>query len=219
MQISKTVQIMFNGILVCCAVFSTSLAYRALQRDDRSSHQQNESAQRVAGWETQFRQAQLAGRDRERAAMVVFSDYECPACKALNDNIESYRRDRGLETSVLYRHLALPSHQHAIAAAVSAECAAEQGKFHDMHTELFRAQRRLATVVWRELASAAGVPDLPRFELCINDSGVARRVQAASDSAKALGLRGTPSILLKGGIVLTGVPARAVLDSLLGATN
>lgn len=217
MQISKTLQVMCNGILVCCALFSTSLAYRALKRSDRSAREQSDSAQRVAGWETQFRQAQLAGRDRERAAMVVFSDYECPACKALNDHIESYRRDRGLETSVLYRHWALPSHQHAVAAAVSAECAAEQGKFRDMHNELFRAQRHLATVDWRELASAAGVPDLPRFESCINDADVTRRVQAASDSVGALGLRGTPSILLKGGRVLTGVPARAMLDSLLGA--
>src|SRR5690349_20471076 len=54
--------------------------------------------------------------------VIVFSDYQCPACKELMGRLDEIRRDKDVSLSIVLRHFPIPSHPYAFKAAVSAEC-------------------------------------------------------------------------------------------------
>lgn len=116
---------------------------------------------------------------------------------------------------MVYRHLTLPSHPFAEAAARASECASDQGRFEKMHDILFASQQHLGKVDWRNFARDAGVEDMQLFDKCMKDDSISRRIQRDGDTARKLGMRGTPSILVNGGVQLSGVPSGPMLDSLL----
>jgi len=128
---------------------------------------------------------------------VVFSDFQCPACRLLADELDSIRAKRPDDVAVVYRHFPLtPVHPHAEAAAKASECAGGQGRFEAFHDALFREQALVGETEWRHFATAAAVPDLAAFDRCVAgtapDAAVARDFQAGRD----LGVTGTPTLLI-----------------------
>jgi protein-disulfide isomerase len=85
--------------------------------------------------------AHTKGSASAPAVLLVFSDFQCPFCgRFARETLSAIEREyvaRG-ELLMAFRHLPLPIHPQAIAAAQSAECAGSQGKFWEMHDELFR---------------------------------------------------------------------------------
>src|ERR687896_1923141 len=70
--------------------------------------------------------------------VVVYGDYECPFCAALE------LRLRDLPVRVAFRHFPVRgSHPRAFPAACAAEAAGRQGRFWEMHDALFEDQGRL----------------------------------------------------------------------------
>jgi protein-disulfide isomerase len=73
-------------------------------------------------------------------AVVEFSDFQCPSCRThaleTQPGLDERFVDSG-EVLWVFKHLPLRMHPQAVIAAVAAECAAEQGKFWEMHDRLF----------------------------------------------------------------------------------
>jgi protein-disulfide isomerase len=210
-----------NGALVVCALIVTyAIAQRFLIRtalDPVPSHPRG-AVEEQEHWESLFSEGQRIGRESAPVGIVVFSDYECPACLILHDQLRRYEQNGKLSFGVLYRHWPLGRHRFAEQAGVASECAAAQGRFRAMHDSLFANQPRLGAIPWRDLAAGAGVRDLREFERCLNDPDVLARVKADAAQAQARGFVGTPTVILAGGMRFAGVPAQRVLDSLIGRT-
>jgi protein-disulfide isomerase len=105
-------------------------------------------------------------------------------------------------------------HPHALAAARTAEAAALQGRFWEMHDLLFHRQLALEDDDLRRYASELGL-DLARFDA---DSGgeptlerVRRDVRSGTESGEVLG---TPTLFIDGVVHTGGYDVETLLEVL-----
>lgn len=85
----------------------------------------------------------LLGNPNAPVQILEFADFECPACGNFSVITEPDVRARIVNTGLAsYRFFdfPLPMHKNTIPASNAAACAADQGKFWEMHDELFRNQ-------------------------------------------------------------------------------
>ena len=130
--------------------------------------------------------------------VIEYSDYMCPACaKAESDALPQLNRryvDSG-RVQLAVRHFPLESiHHGATKAAVAAVCAANEGKFWEMHDALFADQKKLDQPSLVARAESLSL-DVRTFGKCLSGQAadqVTRDVQSATE----LNLRGTPAFLV-----------------------
>ncbi|GAB3095781.1 Na+/H+ antiporter NhaA [Isoptericola nanjingensis] len=130
--------------------------------------------------------------------VVEYLDFECPFCARATGMGAELREHFGDRVRYVVRHLPLRDvHPHAYLAAVAAEAAHRQGRFWEMHDELFAHQSRLEPDDLRGYAATLGL-DLERFDADLADEALHARVRADEASAAASGARGTPTFFLDG---------------------
>jgi len=152
-----------------------------------------------ADWSLAQSRGHRASGDTIGEPMVVFTDYECPACQRFETSVlPAVRRRYGDQFQVVYRHLPLSIHPHAVMAAVAAECAAQQGRFEEMHRVLFQRQSEFAREPWVAFASTAGVSDVDRFSGCLASQATKDIVANDAALAREMGISATPTLLLRG---------------------
>lgn len=159
------------------------------------------------------------GKSDAKVKIVVFSDFECPFCGALDgyntqvmDSLKS--RMAGWEPAipniikdyvdsgkaVLYFR-DYPAHQNSGVMHNAARCANEQGKFWEMHDKLFALQDEGgvgtdAAAKMDELAASLGL-DTENFSACLTAKKYDARVQADLQAAQqSLGVQGTPQVFI-----------------------
>ena len=109
--------------------------------------------------------------------LVEYGDYECPYCGRATGMVRELRERMGDEMVYVYRHLALVDvHPHAELAAEAAEAANAQGKFWEMHVELYDHQGDLDI---EDLIGYAGKLDLDvdQFVEDVQSGRFSKRVQ------------------------------------------
>ena len=133
-----------------------------------------------------------------KLTIVEFTDYQCPYCKAFKGGtLEELKRsyvDTGVAKLVIY-DLPLPIHPQAAKAAEAARCAGDQGKYWEMHDQLFADGRRLAVEDLKNHADAVGL-DQRRFSDCLDGGKFADSVRKDVVAALELGVGGTPTFVL-----------------------
>ncbi len=100
----------------------------------------------------------------------------------------------------------LPNHPQAAAAAEAAECAGEQGKYWEMHRELFRASSEWDTTADAARSSFTRYGDTiglheQQFVACLEDGRYRGNVEANMAEGRHLGVTGTPSFIINGKIL------------------
>jgi len=76
--------------------------------------------------------------------IVEYGDYECPYSRLAYRAVQRLQQESGDRIRFAFRHYPLTAiHPHATAAAAAAEAAAAQGRFWEMHDELFHRQKAL----------------------------------------------------------------------------
>jgi protein-disulfide isomerase len=133
----------------------------------------------------------VRGPDGARV-VVVYGDYECPFCAALDVRL------RDAPVRVAFRHFPVrSSHPRAVAAARAAEAAGAQGAFWAMHDALFDDQGRLEDPHLWACAEALGL-DVARFDADRRRAEVADRVIASFRAGVRVGVATTPTLFLDG---------------------
>jgi protein-disulfide isomerase len=146
--------------------------------------------------------------------LVVYGDFECPYTAAAMLNI-AFLAGSGVTFELVFRHFPLSEiHPHAEAAAAASEAAARQGRFWEMHDELFSDQRHLEPADLRRRAEGLGL-DLARFDTDVLDLAVTARIERDVESGDRSGVDGTPSVFIDG-IRYSGPRDRASLQGALG---
>jgi protein-disulfide isomerase len=85
----------------------------------------------------------LMGNASAPVQILEFADFECPACGSFATLTEPDVRKRLVQTGqVSFRFLdfPLPIHRNTWDASMAAACANEQGKFWEMHDQIFATQ-------------------------------------------------------------------------------
>jgi protein-disulfide isomerase len=137
--------------------------------------------------------------------VTEYSDFECPFCASFATVQMPVVREQLIATGKLrwrFRDFPLPSHKYSRYAALAAQCAGEQGKFWEMHDQLFANHQWAQTgknprSLFRDFARAAGV-DLDKYDACMDGQRYAGRIDASVQEGEAAGVRGTPSFFVNG---------------------
>ncbi len=145
------------------------------------------------------------GSDSARVEIVEYGDFECPACASFAAVQMPTVREQLIATGKVrwrYRDFPLPSHRYSRTAAHAAHCAGEQGRFWEMHDQLFfnhswAQTGRNPSRLFRDMARAAGL-DLAAYDACMDSQRYASRIEASRLEGEALGVNGTPSFFLNG---------------------
>lgn len=138
----------------------------------------------------------IRGRVDAPLTLVEYGDFECPFC-ARATGVTGELRDRfGADLRYVFRHLPLPDvHPQAELAARAAVAADAQGRFWDMHDELFTHQDELEFEDIVGYAADLGL-DVEVFLRDLDAEETAARVRADVASAEASGARGTPTFFV-----------------------
>lgn len=138
-------------------------------------------------------QVLYAGQGDSRK-LVVFSDYECPFCRALERSIEQLIADSA-NIEIIFRHYPLTIHPYAESAARAAVCAQAQGRFTAMHRALFSSSAWHADGNVAALVRQAGISDSAVFRTCLMSDSSLSVVSHDLALAERLGFSGTPVIV------------------------
>ena len=145
------------------------------------------------------------GSDSAKVEVTEYSDFECPFCASFATVQMPVIRQQLIATGKVrwrYRDFPLPAHQYSRYAALAAECAGEQGKFWEMHDQLFSNHQWAQTgknpaSLFRDFARTIGL-DIDKYDACVDGQRYAGRIQASVQEGEALGVRGTPSFFVGG---------------------
>lgn len=134
--------------------------------------------------------------------VAVFSDFQCPYCKAFQPELTKILSAYGDRVLFVYKHLPLTSiHHQAEPAALAAACAHEQGKFQTYADYLFRKQdewgKRSDTQRFKDYAWYLRL-DGRAFAKCLDEKRYQGQVDADMAEAEKYAVGGTPSIFVNG---------------------
>jgi protein-disulfide isomerase len=150
--------------------------------------------------------------------IIEYSDFECPYCQKAQPMIRELLAKYAGKVRLVWKDFPLPNHQHAVAAAIAARCAGEQGRFWEYHDELFANQQALSAPDLRRHARAAGV-DVSKFDGCIQGGRHREALGRVIDSASEHLVEVTPTFLVNGRVVQGAVPLyemAAIVEEELG---
>jgi protein-disulfide isomerase len=136
------------------------------------------------------------GASDAKLAIVEFSDFQCPYCG--RHVVQTYPtiKKQYIDTGQLkYAFFDFPLGNHKLApkASESAHCAGEQGKFWEMHDELFANQRALQPENLPTYAANVGVADAAAFAECLDSGRYSDHIEASMQEGTKLSVRGTPT--------------------------
>ena len=140
------------------------------------------------------------GMANAKLTMVAFSDFQCPFCERHVRDTEPQLAKEYLDTGklkVVFMDFPLEAiHTFAFKAAETARCAAEQGKFWEMHDRLFGTQKTpTAFSNWTAHAAALRLK-MPEFENCLSSGKYAAEIRRDVAQGVAAGVSGTPGFFL-----------------------
>lgn len=181
-----------NAVLTVCAVVVTILVVRKELFPPAPATAIPST--RISAWQS-FAEGQRMGPQDALVRIVLFSDFQCPACRVLTEHLRTIRAESE-DVEVVYRHAPLKKHPEAIPAARASGCAAAQGRFEAYHDALFAAQDSIGTTRWDAFARRAGVPDLPAFARCMSSSAPDAALARDTLAARRLEVTGTPTYLV-----------------------
>lgn len=159
------------------------------------------------------------GPSDAKVTLITYSDFECPYCAKFSNTIEQVIDEYGDDVRVVFRHFPLSFHANAQGASLAAECAAEQGKFWQMHDVIFDANEAgtMSVDAWKDAAEDLGL-DTGDFDDCMDSQKYADKITEQMKDGAAAGVRGTPATFVNGTMVSGALPLESfiqIIDSQL----
>ncbi len=157
--------------------------------------------------------------------IIEFADYECPACANYSVVTEPDVRSRIIDSGlarVTYYDFPLPMHKNTWWASHAAACAADQGRFWEMHDRIFAGQTE-----WNGLVTDDPVPifagyakdlglDVPAWRSCVMNRVHQREIEASKAEAERRHVQQTPTLIIGDKVFAGSMPydqIRAAVDS------
>jgi protein-disulfide isomerase len=138
----------------------------------------------------------IQGSTEALVTLVEYGDYECGSCGRAYPIVEEIRHEMGDQLRFVFRHFPLTqSHEHAEMAAESAEAAAAQERFWEMHRNLFTHQSDLDTDSLLQYARRLGM-DTEEFKGALTTHTFRDRVREDFMSGVRSGVNGTPTFFI-----------------------
>jgi protein-disulfide isomerase len=157
------------------------------------------AASPVAGTEHSLEGAQFKGSPRARVVLAEYSDFHCPFCAShVTGSYRQITREYVDTGRLRYAFMSFPIetlHPLAFRAHLAAACAADEGRFWEMHDRLFADARTVDADALAGLASGIGL-DRVRFRSCLDGQRHADALRRMIGAGQRLGINGTPTFVI-----------------------
>ncbi len=138
------------------------------------------------------------GREDAPLTLVEYGDYQCPHCAAARSVVKAVQEQFGDILRFVFRNFPLTQiHSEAESAAETAEFAASQGKFWQMHEQLFDNQKNLGEPLYEKLSSSLGM-DVAGLHKALHEKTYAPHVREDFSGGVRSGVNGTPTFFING---------------------
>ncbi len=158
--------------------------------------------------------------------ITEFGDFECPSCGQFTTLTEPDVRTRLINTGqarIRFMDFPLPVHKNTWDASLAASCANEQGKFWEMHDQLFTNQDHWNSETTSrprgpigEIAKGLGL-DMTKYNACMDSEKYRAQVQANEQEGERRGVNVTPTFIIGNKIYPGALPFdtfKKLVDSL-----
>lgn len=190
----------------------TKAEYDALKREVEALRQRQDALQKqvdalLAGGAAapaatidtlKLEHAPLRGSATAKVTLVEVSDFQCPFCGRYFNQTMPQIQNEYVDTgkiSYAFVHMPLSIHPNAFDAAQAAACAADQGKFWEMHDRLFANQALLAPNYLAEKARGL-VANQETYKSCLEMSRHSAEIRSDMAMASAAGATATPAFFI-----------------------
>lgn len=168
-------------------------------------------------WNHAVAKARIANEKADSTrTLLIFTDYECPYCKALEVILDSLEKMPDFSVRRAYRNYPLQQHQYADTAALYAVCAASGGRFEQLHREMFAYSGSLTLSVLDSLTTRAGM-DRAVMRNCMSSDSARQIVDADISVAKELRIPGTPMVYFNGRLIAPRLTVTSLADAIRDA--
>jgi protein-disulfide isomerase len=130
--------------------------------------------------------------------IVMFSDFQCPFCQQAIGIVDEVQKVYPKDVNFVMKQFPLRQiHPNADPAARAALAAGKQGKFWEMHDELYKNGRNLSPETIKGIAEKIGL-DVRKFDADMNSDAVKKQVDTELALGQTVNVRGTPSFFING---------------------
>ncbi|WP_230467555.1 DsbA family protein [Lujinxingia vulgaris] len=140
--------------------------------------------------------------------IVEFSSLQCPFCARAVPTLAQLKERYGEKLRVVFKHFPLGFQEHSELAARAVVAAQEQGKGWEMRDAIYARQGELGPELIEKLANELQL-DLAAFTAALQDEAVAERVSRQQEQGLSAGVRGTPSFIINGRLIVGAQPLEA----------
>ena len=155
----------------------------------------------------------ILGNPKATVVVEEFADFECPSCGRYATITEPDVRKNLISTGVIYYKFydfPLPMHKNSQVASMAAACADEQGKFWEMHDQLFSSQDQWGLSPATETEVTDDVKPLflsfaktvglntAQWEQCFDAKKYQSRINANAGEAVRRNVDATPTFYING---------------------
>ncbi|MDD2565923.1 MAG: thioredoxin domain-containing protein [Candidatus Gracilibacteria bacterium] len=148
------------------------------------------------------------GNPNSKVQLMIFSDFQCPACINFEKTIGNKLLTEYALTNKIgltYKNFPLNIHVNAPEDALASMCAHEQNKYNDFAVKMYALEEqknglRLSTEDRQGVAKAAGL-DVAKFNQCVLEGRYVDKVKQDMAEGEKMGLQGTPSVYANGKLI------------------
>jgi len=145
-------------------------------------------------------------------AIVEFSDFQCPHCRQLYENMKILTTHYP-QVRVVFKNFPIAAvHPWALTAAIGGRCAYQQSPdgFWKVHDGLFENQDLISAAdIWERLLAYAGQAGLDKdaFKACMASPEAKQAVETELAEGQVLSVNSTPTVFVNGRPVVGGDPS------------
>ncbi|MGI5830375.1 MAG: DsbA family protein [Bradymonadia bacterium] len=157
------------------------------------------------------------GDDAAPVTIFQFSEFQCPFCARVEPTIDELLAAYPGKIKLVFKQFPLAFHKEAPLAAQASLAAHEQGKFWEMHKELFANPRNLERADLERYAEKIGL-NMEQFKAALDSEKFKAQVEAETEEGKAATISGTPSFIINGKLLVGAQPIdafKAAVDAAL----
>ena len=140
----------------------------------------------------------IQGDPKAPIVLVEYGDYQCPHCGHAYPIVKRVQKHFSERLAFVFRNFPLAEmHPMAEDAAETAEFAADDGKFWEMHDAIFENQESLSDQLLLELAQSLKL-NPQSLEAALNAGKYTKRVKDDFHGGVLSGVNGTPTFFING---------------------
>lgn len=185
----------FWGIIVIIGVLFLGIVWANNRNNDTTSSNTGAAAT-----------THLKGNDTQTVTLVEYGDFQCPVCSTYEPVLQTVYEKYKDTVTFQYRNFPLQQiHPNAFAAARAAEAANMQGKFWEMHDQLYATQNEWSNAgdpltIYQRYAESLGL-NVDQFKTDFASNQVNDAIKADMNAGNELNVTGTPTFYLNGELI------------------